>query len=114
MSDIDHANQLRAFAERLERGESPHMILEVRGLRSAAKEIERLEAEIERLQGEVKALQEMIGEIDRQHATEIERLRASMARIGRMSAPGTRTLDDFIRDMTWINDECRLEQARKG
>jgi predicted nucleic acid-binding Zn-ribbon protein len=35
-----------------------------------------LEAEIERLQSEVKAMREMVGEIDRQHAAEIERLRA--------------------------------------
>jgi hypothetical protein len=38
---------------------------------------------------------------------EIEQLRAALDRIGKMSAPGSRTLDDFIRDMTWINDETR-------
>lgn len=43
---------------------------------------------------------------------QIDRLRAALAHIGKMSAPGTRTLDDFIRDMTWINDETRRVQSR--
>lgn len=37
---------------------------------------EEVAAEIERLTGEVKALHETIGEIDRQHTAEVERLKA--------------------------------------
>ena len=35
------------------------------------------------------------------------KLRETIERIGKLSSPGSRTLDDFIRDMSWINDETR-------
>lgn len=35
------------------------------------------------------------------------KLREAVERIRQLSSSGTRTLDDFIRDMGWINDEAR-------
>lgn len=63
--------------------------------------IDRMEAEIERLRDDRADM-----------ALMIERLTAALTRIGRMSAPGARTLDDFIRDMGWINDETRRVLGR--
>jgi hypothetical protein len=47
-------------------------------------------------------------------ADEIVRLRRinaelvdALRRINRITSPGSRTLDDFIRDMGWACDECR-------
>jgi hypothetical protein len=41
------------------------------------------------------------------HEREVKELRKALESIGRMSYPGNRTLDDFMRDMGYINDRTR-------
>jgi hypothetical protein len=71
--------------------------------------------EIKLLQG----IEEVAREITKIYETEIERLRAQNAelltaleRVNRTTSAGTRTLDDFIRDMRWANDTARAAIAK--
>jgi predicted nucleic acid-binding Zn-ribbon protein len=122
----DENERLRAENERLRferdsaRAELHQTYAEIERLRDMQtfdrQELARLVAEIERLRSLKTPASRQLLNLTKgmlEHAEEeCERLRAALERINRTTSSGTRTLDDFIRDMGWANDTARAAIAK--